>query len=181
MDRLTLRQPLADKTPIVRRGFRAQVIPHQSLAELRADPVSLPQQLRHLLPLSANRSIDHRCWRVAWLRPDGWLLIDTPQDTERHASFPVFAGAKAARITDLSHALVGIAAAGYAMPRVIGQGTPLDLRPTKFGPGQCTRTWCAGFSILLDHTDTHVSIYVEASWSTAFWEWLTDASYTLPQ
>ena len=179
MDRLSLAQPLADRVPISLPELRAQVLPQRNVAEIRGDAVSLLQQYSGLLPSSPNRSVDHGTWRAVWLRPDGWLLIDTAENYGVSPAFWAAAAAASARVTDVSHSLVGIALSGTAVRRVLAQGTSLDLRASRFGPGQCARTWCAGFSLLLDHTHNHLDIYVDATAAPAFWTWLNDAVLTL--
>ena len=63
-------------------------------------------------------------------------------------------------------------------PVLLGKGTPLDLRPGRFAPGQCARTVCADFPVLLDHTESGIEIYVDVPLASAFWEWLNDATRT---
>lgn len=115
-------------------------------------------------------------WRALWVRPDGWLLVDTEG---RNALEPRWAGLQEAdvcRVTDLSHATALIALTGSAATGVLGRGTPLDLRPSRFFAGRCARTWCAGFQITLDHRGDSILLLVDTPLARSFWDWLADAS-----
>lgn len=178
MDRLALEPPLTSRVPISLPGLRAEVLPHRNILEVRGDETSLAQQYPGLLP-GPNRSIQHDAFRAVWLRPDGWMLVDRAEDPGSSPGLSAVAAKTSARVIDVSHNLVCIALSGNALRAVLAQGTSFDLRAARFGPGQCARTWCAGFSVLLDHTATHVDLYVEATASAAYWAWLTDAALTL--
>jgi heterotetrameric sarcosine oxidase gamma subunit len=141
-----------------------------------------------------NRTVCHDHWRALWQRPNGWLLSGAPEipDEARHREMtdPANDAAQSecwpeltravkeglCRVFDLSHARVCISLRGTATAAVLAKGTPLDLRPQRFLQGHCARTWCAGFTVVLDRVADGIDVYVDTSQSVAFWDWLGDAA-----
>jgi sarcosine oxidase, subunit gamma len=176
LDKLTLTHPLSDREPLVLREVAAHVRPQAKMLELRGDRAVLTRGFPHVLPDEPNSSRDYAGWRALWLRPDGWLLTEAADgDTAGHP-FASGAAQKFCRLTDVSHAMVCIALTGTAARVLLAKGTPLDLRPDRFNPGRCARTWCAGFTVLLDCRHTSIDIYVDTSFAIAFWRWIGDAA-----
>jgi heterotetrameric sarcosine oxidase gamma subunit len=177
MDKLTLAHPLDHVAPLVGRGLAASVV-SRTVHELRGDSTMLGERCPGLLPTVPNRTIPHDHWRALWLRPNGWLLsgaAETPDDARwpelRRAVEEGLCGA-----FDLSHARVCINLKGAAAAAVLAKGTPLDLRPHRFPQGHCARTWCAGFTVVLDRVTDGIDVYVDSSLAAAFWDWLVDAA-----
>lgn len=176
MPELHLTTALEGAAPLVLGDLTVRVLPQKQLVELRGDSTRLAAHYPGLLPTQPNRSNAHDGWRALWLRPNGWLLS---------RSAPVGGGAWSdvlhaqlaglCRMTDVSHSRVCIALEGSGARALLGKGTPLDLRPGRFTPGQCARTLCAGFSVLLDHTESGIDVYVDVPSASAFWEWLNDS------
>jgi|HubBroStandDraft_4_1064222.scaffolds.fasta_scaffold434611_2 sarcosine oxidase subunit gamma len=174
--KLTLAHPLGDREPMVLREVAAHVRPHSKVLELRGERAVLAKELPHVLPDRPNCSREHAGWRALWLRPDGWLLTGAADGNTVGHPFASGVEQKLCRLTDVSHAMVCIALSGSATRVLLAKGTPLDLRPDRFGPDQCARTWCAGFTVLLDCRHTSIDIYVDTSFAIAFWQWIGDAA-----
>jgi heterotetrameric sarcosine oxidase gamma subunit len=154
-----LTEPLSGTEPIFRPDLQVQALPQRSVFDLRGDGRYAGQSL----PDRPGTCGDLGDWRALRLRPDGWLLIGAaPQD--------------ALRLTDLSHSFVCICLKGTAMRKLLALGTPFDLRPDRFGPDRCARTWGAGFTLILDHRSDAIDVYIDTSSAVAFWAWLTDAA-----
>ena len=180
MDRLTITHPLDHVTPLVGRGLTPSVA-HRTVLELRGNSTTLAERYPGLLPTVPNRVTPHEHWRALWLRPNAWLLSGAP-DLPGDARWPELTRAAeegVCRIFDLSHARVCINLKGTATAAVLAKGTPLDLRPHRFPQGHCARTWCAGFTVVLDRVADGIDVYVDSSLAVAFWDWLGDAAVEL--
>lgn len=177
MPELHLTTALEGTPPVVLGDLTVRVVPQNELFELRGSSAMLAARYPGLLPIQPNRSNAHDGWRALWLRPNGWLLSRSARvgggawSDVLHAQL-----AGLCRITDLSHSRVCIALEGSGARVLLGKGTPLDLRPGRFAPRQCARTLCAGFPVLLDHTESGIDVYVDVPLAAAFWEWLNDAA-----
>ena len=182
MPELLLTTVLEGTAPVVLGDLTLRIVPQKQLLELRGSSAMLAARYPGLLPIQPNRSNAHDTWRAIWLRPNGWLLSRAARGGGE-AWYGLLQGQQAGlcRITDVSHSRVCIALEGSRASVLLGKGTPLDLRPGRFAPGQCARTLCAGFSVLLDHLESGMEIYVEVSLASAFWEWLNDAALELSQ
>ena len=176
MTKLTIAHPLDHVVPLVGRDLAASVA-HRTVLELRGNSTALAEHCPGLLPTVPNRTTPHDHWRALWLRPNGWLLSGAPDVTD--ARWPELTRAVdegLCRVFDLSHARVCINLRGTATAAVLAKGTPLDLRLHRFPQGHCARTWCAGFTVLLDRVADGIDVYVDSSLSVAFWDWLGDAA-----
>jgi heterotetrameric sarcosine oxidase gamma subunit len=175
MDKLCVEHPLANQSAIARPGLVVSVPAPPNLTELRGGPEF--QQHPHFgcLPSEPGKTRDLGAWRACWLRPQGWLLVDTPGATRARDMFREAANGEVCRLVDLSHSHCCIHIAGTSARELLACGTPLDLRPAAFGPGQCARTRCADFTILLDHRSAGIDVYVDVSLASAFWAWIEDA------
>ena len=177
MDRLQLTHPLEDTAPRVLPDLLMRVIQHQILFELRGNPSAMAERCPGVLPIEPNRAIAHDTWRATWLRPDGWLLSGLePMSGRAWSGLLSAAEYRVCRLTEITHSRVCFALEGDRAPLLLAKGTPLDLRRHRLGPGQCARTWCAGFTVLLDHVGDAIHVYVDAPLAVAFWDWLCDAA-----
>jgi sarcosine oxidase, subunit gamma len=179
MAELTMAHPLDHVSPLV-GGDLAASVAQRIVLELRGNSATLAEQCPGLLPTVPNRTIPHDHWRALWLRPNGWLLSGAPDVPG--ARWPELKRAVEeglCRVFDLSHARVCINLRGTATAAVLAKGTPLDLRPHRFLQGHCARTWCAGFTVVLDRVADGIDVYVDSSLAVAFWDWLGDAAVEL--
>jgi sarcosine oxidase subunit gamma len=193
MDKLPTEHPLDHVAPLVTRDLTASVS-HRTVLELRGLSATLAARYPGLLPTVPNRTISHDPWHALWLRPNAWLLSGPPDipDDARHRETTDAANGDAqserwpeltraveeglCRVFDLSHARVCINLKGTATAAVLAKGTPLDLRAHRFPQGHSARTWCAGFTVVLDRVADGVDVYVDSSLALAFWDWLGDAA-----
>jgi heterotetrameric sarcosine oxidase gamma subunit len=176
MDSLRALPPLAVDARIVLPMLTVAALVQPTLSELRGSAAFREDPAYGQLPAAPGRSLDHGTWRANWIRPDGWLLIAAPQAGDARDTFAAAAQRKLCRIVDLSHSLIGLSLRGAASRDVLARGTPLDLRPRAFGPGCCTRTRCADFTVLLEHRPEGIDVYVDTSLAQAFWDWITAAA-----
>jgi sarcosine oxidase subunit gamma len=91
------------------------------------------------LPRTPLRAASAGTRHALWLGPDEWLLLGPQKD--RTGTEQAF-GAIAERhsLVDVSHRNVGLLVEGRAAELVLNSGCPLDLDPTAFPVGMCTRT-----------------------------------------
>jgi sarcosine oxidase, subunit gamma len=180
MPTLTIAHPLDHVAPLVGRGLAASVV-YRTVLEVRGNSTTLAEHCPGLLPTAPNRTTPHDHWRALWLRPNGWLLSGAPEtpDDIRWPKLTRAVEEGLCRVFDLSHARVCINLKGAATAAVLAKGTPLDLRPHRFLQEHCARTWCAGFTVVLDRVAGGIDVYVDSSLAVAFWDWLGDAASEL--
>lgn len=171
---LALAAPLGDMRPIDGPGFSAAPLPFGTVVEVRC-LLPVAPGIAGLLPMQANHCRDDGAWRYIWSRPDAWLLCHDEPDAVPDPAFAAAQDEGTCGIIDVSHAWAVFRLAGGAVRDVLATGTPLDLRAAMFPSGRSARTICAGFSILLDHRDAHVRVFVDASFGAAFRAWLEAA------
>jgi sarcosine oxidase, subunit gamma len=92
-----------------------------------------------------------------WLGPDEWLLI-----SGEHAADETVLELRAAlaglphSLVDVSHRQVALEVSGPDAPLLLAAGCPLDLEPSAFPVGMCTRTMLAKAEIVLWRTAADV-------------------------
>lgn len=119
------------------------------------------------LPTTACRSAESGGRAALWLGPDEWLLIATDGD-ELSASTGVS--------VDVGHRNVGIEIAGPEAATVLAAGCPLDLDPSAFPVGMCTRTVLGKAEIVLWRTAATIfRIEVWRSFAPYVWHFLDEA------
>lgn len=129
------------------------------------------------LPREACRFNNAQGRFALWLGPDEWLLLAPAQ-----APAPIFEAMEAA-LGDLPHALVdvsarsvGIEITGPEAARVLNHGCPLDLYPSSFPVGMCTRTLLGKAEIVLMRTGPDVfQIDIWRSFASYVWKLLEEA------
>jgi sarcosine oxidase subunit gamma len=84
-----------------------------------------------------------------WLGPDEWLLIG--RDGEGEAILAAIAGAvgEPHSAVDVGHRNTGLILSGARAVDVLNAGCPLDLHPSAFPIGMCTRTLLGKAEIVL--------------------------------
>ncbi len=105
------------------------------------------------LPLEACRAAEGDARAALWLGPDEQLLL--VQQADWDGAF----AALSARLRGLPHALVDISQRQVALQvngaraaEVLASGCPLDLHPSSFPVGMCTRTLFAKAQVVLWRT-----------------------------
>ena len=116
---------------------------------------------------------------IAWLGPDEWLVLTPPDgaDATADALRENLAGQHAA-VVDVSDYYTTIRVSGPRSRDVLVKGTPLDLHPRNFGPGQCAQTRLAHATVLIIQDDDEPGYDVQVRWSMAEYllDWLEDAA-----
>jgi sarcosine oxidase subunit gamma len=93
------------------------------------------------LPRQACRAAEHDSRAALWLGPDEWLLIAADKE---HDAIELYLGSvtsvASASAVDVSDRQMGIAVAGIRSAEALNAFMPLDLDPSVFPVGMCTRT-----------------------------------------
>jgi heterotetrameric sarcosine oxidase gamma subunit len=176
MAKLAVTHPLGNSAPIILPELAVEARPYTQIFEVRGDSSAIPLHQPGLLPDQPNRSRDYLAWRALSLRPGAWLLIDMSEGAAAEHPFASSEEKGLCRLTDVSYAFACIRLSGSRARNLLAKGTPLDLRVSHFAAGQCARTWCAGFSIVLDCRDAEINVYVDTSLAESFWNWISDAA-----
>ena len=114
-------------------SIRVERLPPLARLLLRGDPAVLGPAFQLDLPTTActAQAGEHS---ALWLGPDEWLVL-APAGTR----WPEWRSDHGAAI-DVGHRQTGFAVAGAAAEAALAVGCPLDLHPTRFPEGSCTRT-----------------------------------------
>jgi sarcosine oxidase subunit gamma len=109
------------------------------------------------LPQDACRANSNASRSALWLGPDEWLLIAPEGEMPALVAWMADAlGETAASIVDVSDRNVGIAVNGPKAVDAINGFCPLDLDPSAFPVGMCTRTVFGKAEIVLWRTAADV-------------------------
>lgn len=102
------------------------------------------------LPRDACRSAETGDRAALWLGPDEWLVLAPEAETASlFAAVEAGLGAVPHALVDVSHRQVGFAVAGRQAAALLNSGCPLDLHPSAFPVGMCTRTVLAKCDVVL--------------------------------
>lgn len=154
LQRPPVRTPLDALKPISTPG-RLVVTPAPARARLvlRGNVAALGTAFGLVLPVTPCRAVLDGDRAALWLGPDEWLLlapsleaVDVPD----------------AAVVDVSHRQVGLVVEGAGAANLLSAGNPLDLHPSAFPPGMCTRTVFGKAEIILWRTDAdrfHVEVW----------------------
>lgn len=184
--------PLAQcRLPTRRRdGVRAGVVLKEQTFQvhlnLRGDPGdgtfvnAVERELGLPPPLQANTISRKHDLVMAWLGPDEWLLIATPEvgrvikpQLEKSLS------GLHCSLNDLSGGQTIISVSGARSLDVLAKGCTLDLHPRVFGPNQCAQSHLAKSSVLIIPRISNLTAYdvvVRRSFADYLWQWLVRAA-----
>lgn len=132
------------------------------------------------LPTVANTVASAGDLAALWLAPDEWLITGPadPATAGREAALcgtlrVALAGQHVA-VTDVSEARTVIAISGPHARDLLAKGTPIDLHPRVFGPGQCAQTALAAANVTLRQVDGRPTyeLHVLNSFADYLWKWL---------
>lgn len=116
---------------------------------------------------------------VYWLGPNEWQVVTAPGDERRLllALEEALADGHSA-IVNVSDYYTTIRVAGAGARDLLSQGTPLDLHPRSFRPGQCAQTRLAKASVLIVPVDESPAFDLQIRWSMAsyLFDWIADAT-----
>ena len=161
---LSVRHPVSIVTVMVRKG-KAKAF-SATLKEACGLNTPTPGQ-----SLSGKRAASHWCgadqfYVVAAGMAEGALYLELKESLAGLAS-----------CVDQSHGRVIIEIAGPRVRNVLAKGTPVDLHPSVFGPGQCAMTQMAHVGVHLAQVGANAfELSVFRGFSESFWEWLTEQS-----
>lgn len=121
--------------------------PDLARLSLRGDVAALGTAFGIALPAGPGRTATAGGRTALWLGPDEWLLLAPSGSLDPKAA--VERGAA----VDISHRQVGLILGGRDAADALATGCPLDLHPTVFPPGTCTRTVFGKAEVVLWRTD----------------------------
>ena len=101
---------------------------------LRGDASALGAAFGLALPTQPCRATEADGRSALWLGPDEWLLLAPPGTLDADTPVP------GASVVDIGHRQVGLVLEGPGAVDALAAGCPLDLHPTAFPVGMCTRT-----------------------------------------
>ncbi len=122
---------------------------------LRGDPAALGAAFGLALPTQPCRAAEADGRSALWLGPDEWLLLAPPGTLDADTAVP------GASVVDIGHRQVGLVLEGSGAVDALAAGCPLDLHPTAFPVGMCTRTVFGKAEIVLWRRDA-ARFHVEA-------------------
>ena len=134
--------------------------PDLARLSLRGDAVALGAAFGVELPAQPGEAAVAGGRAALWLGPDEWLLLAPLSSLDPRIN--VGAGA----VVDIGHRQVGLVLEGPDAADALATGCPLDLHPTVFTPGTCTRTVFGKAEVVLWRTGAH-RFHVEVARSFA--------------
>lgn len=175
--------------PRRRDGIRAEVVLKENAFQvhinLRGDPEdgnflkTIEDSTGLALPLQPNTITRKHDLVIAWLGPNEWLLVATPESgqvikaqLESELSRVHFS------LNDLSGGQTIISVSGARSLDVLAKGCTLDLHPRVFGPNQCAQSHLAKSLVLIIPRASNLSAYdvvVRRSFADYLWRWLVKA------
>ncbi len=129
------------------------------------------------------RAIVHEGRATLWLGPDEHLLIDRGGDDEALArALEQTLSAVPHSLVDVGHRQLGFEVRGPRSALILAGGCPLDLHPTRFPVGMCTRTVFAKAEIVLWRTaDDVFHVEVWRSFAGYLTELMSEIDSLLPR
>lgn len=124
------------------------------------------------LPIDPNKTALSDGRSLSWIGPDEWLL-HTAEGEElalKSALIEALSG-KSAAVVDVSDYYTVISVQGPQARNVLAKGCPLDLHPSKFGPGDCAGSLFIKAVIHLIQYDALPSYTLQVRWSMAEYLW----------
>jgi sarcosine oxidase, subunit gamma len=144
------------RAPLIRRSPLLRGLPPATRIALRAPEPARAAAERAFgtpVPTTACRAGVQGERAALWLGPDEWLLIAPAE-----AAASVLSGVESAlagldaSVVDVSHRQIGLEVAGGQAELLLAAGCPLDLHPSAFPVGMCTRTMLGKAEIVLWRT-----------------------------
>lgn len=162
-------------------GVELSVLADSGFLDLRADPerpdlmAAIAEVLGHPLPVDPN-TISVNIMRTYWLGPDEWLVVGRREETRSRLGGLEAAGAV---VNDLSGGYVRLQMAGDHVLDVLARGTPIDLHPREFRPGQCAQTGLAKANVLLGNLGETgiVELIVRRSFADYLYRWMLHVAH----
>ncbi len=162
--RISLRHPLSVVTVIACKG-KAKALDE---AVQRLCGKACPQ---------AGLSVSGRGLTWHWCGPEQWLAVrDDRTDGVLYGELREKLSGLAS-VSDQSHGRIVLSLSGRNARDVLCKGTPIDLHPRQFGPGQCALTQMAHIGVHLACTGPDMfELSMFRGFAESFYEWLTEMS-----
>jgi sarcosine oxidase subunit gamma len=159
--------------------------PFRCMINLRGNPGdaafagAVQQVLGVGLPTTPNTVNAGAGLTVFWLGPDEWLIVGAPgrEGTLVKELRDALKGQHVS-VVDVTEARTVIVVAGRNGQDALQKGTPLDLHPRVFQPGQCAQTGLSKANVILHRLSDRkrFEIYVTISFADYLWNWLERAA-----
>jgi len=156
----------ARRAPALVPSAVVRMLPPAARLVLRGGPRVMKvaaEALDLAIATTACSSVRHGDRAALWMGPDEQLLLGPAAESDSLAR--LLEGALAGiphSVVDVSHRQIAIEIAGPRAQTVLAVGCPLDLHPSAFPPGMCTRTVLGKASIVLWRTGAeafHVEVW----------------------
>ncbi len=158
--------PLDGAQPIAHANTTITVAPPLARAIVRGAPTPV---LDMELPATPCRAVMQGDRAALWLGPDEWLVL-APQLED-----------VAGTIIDVSHRQIALIMEGPHAATMLNGACPLDLHPSAFPVGTCTRTVFAKAEIVLWRmAEQRFHIEVARSFAGYVWELLREIAADAP-
>jgi sarcosine oxidase subunit gamma len=162
---------------------------HRGIVNLRGLPedaafmAAAEKALGFALPTAANTVAGDGATgdsgkRAIWLGPNEWWIVDQGDGPAIAAELSAALDDVFAAVTDVSENYTVIEIAGARARDTLAKGTPFDLHPRVFQPGQSAQTMLAKATACLHQTSEAPAydVYVRCSFAEYLWRWLEDAA-----
>lgn len=170
--------PLGNFAPFQGVNTRIEERPFLGKLTLRGDPseasfrMAVERATGIALPLDPNKAHFRDNRTLAWVGPNEWLL-HTPEGEEEAVKVALndALADKRAAVVDVSDYYTVIRVEGPQARDLLAKGCPLDLHPSKFGPGDCAGSLFIKALIHLIQTDETPAYTLQVRWSVADYLW----------
>ena len=160
-------RPLLGK--VIVRGDVADAAFRDAVADVAGTP----------LPTEANTVSTGDTATICWLGPNEWQIVtDEDAATTLAAALAEKLAGQHAAVVEVTDYYVTIRLTGAHARDVLVKGTPFDLHPSRFAPGQCAQTRLAHATVLIVAIDDTPTYDLQIRWSMAEYllDWLEDAA-----
>ena len=122
-----------------------------------------------------GRSASARGVVVHWCGPEQWYIV-----SDKHDEGALFGELRdrlegMASVSEQSHGRIILSLKGPRVRDVLAKGTPVDLHPSVFSPGQCAVTQMAHVGVHIAQVgNDQFELSLFRGFAESFWEWLTE-------
>jgi sarcosine oxidase subunit gamma len=163
------------------RGVALSESPYLTMVSLRVDATApVAQRLEAVLgvdlPRACGTVTEAGATAVLWLGPDEWLVVSRTEAGFLTDQLQAAIQDAHASVVDVSANRTGLELAGPSARAVLEKGCPVDLHPTRFGPGTAVTTTLARIPLLLWQTGPETyRLLPRSSFADYVARWLLDA------
>jgi heterotetrameric sarcosine oxidase gamma subunit len=171
------------------RGAGLREVPFLTMVSVRATPGSaacgrVAEVLGAPLPESCGAVSISGPHAALWLGPDEWLVVSTAEAGPLSEALTEALGGDPGAVVDMSANRTTLELSGPSARLALEKGTPVDLHPRSFGPGQAVTTTLGPVPLLLWQTDAATyRLLPRSSFADYVARWLLDAltEYASPE